>query len=756
MPAQERKPLGFYLIAVLAGLVLLTPLLTSKALGGSVLMKASVFQWLTLVMAAVWAVLAAGNAKYRPNWRNPLVIAAMSWLAILLLTLPFSLNPSLSFWSSRDRMSGILNVSHWILWFLVLSSTLKTWKEWRVFLAGSNFACLLVGAIGLLELTVNRAPGYRIESTLGNAIYLSYYVLPHVFIALMLAARSSRWPSRAMYLVSFLIHAVVIVETATRGALLAMLFGLVAMAIGYLLLIAKNRRRAVLAGFSLIAVGLVAAGLIGLVRFTEPGKEWGKAHFPQPIQRILYHDFGSDRLSLWRMGLTGWKERPILGRGLENYANILDRHIDSTKDSALSQNWYDRTHNQFIDILIGTGAVGFLAYLFLWAMALYRPLRELRRTNSAGEKAVFLLSAAAVAAQMFALFFAFDTPNASIVFWMVLAMTVGLSDRRFAPEPEPETRLPRQDRRRSVRGGNPPSDLPAIVFTASVALILGWTLNWRPYDQAVDYNRIMAGYHRYPDQTVEALRKRLAKPTFVIHDINFNMMSRLKNYSESQQVDRDAFRDLVVFGTEQMDLTLANRPDNFKSLLASAYAYRELGTYDPNALVRARELGLESIKIAPNRPEGYEELSEIEMLKGNLELAWDYMEQALSVSRHAYTDGRVLMRRSAIRAMQGDMDAAEAELQKALDVGYGIGQDLRNMSDYPDLMKPGEPRPIITRYYSDITQYYPKSTLAKAAFAIAAIKTGNLDLASRQLEELWKLDPNAAESIAKDLGIALR
>ncbi|MFN2223168.1 MAG: O-antigen ligase family protein, partial [Candidatus Promineifilaceae bacterium] len=423
--APAALPWTVHLVGILAGLALLTPLLPAGALGGPVLLKGNVWQILTLMMAAVWLTLAAGDRRYRPSLKSPLIAAYLAWLAFLLVSLPFSGNPFLSFWSSRDRVLGVMAIIHWALWLIILGSTFRGWKQWRPFLAGSLAVAVLSTLIGLVEVAAN-SWYYRIESTQGNAIYLSSYLLPHVFIALILLARASGWPRRLMYGLAGLIVAWGVVQSGTRGALLAMLFGLLLAGLGYALLFAKNRRQArrwslVLA---VMAVLISAGGLS--IRLSEKGKAWGLKHLPTPIHRFIYTDFGSDRLSLWAIGLRGWQDRPWLGYGLENYSDALNHYVDVKRDSSLVENWYDRTHNHFLDMLLGTGLVGLLFYLAVWVAAFWTAISGLRQAEHRDDRLTFWLTIPLFAAYAIAIALAFETPSAAMVLLLVMAMTVGL------------------------------------------------------------------------------------------------------------------------------------------------------------------------------------------------------------------------------------------------------------------------------------------------------------------------------------------
>jgi O-antigen ligase len=76
------------------------------------------------------------------------------------------------------------------------------------------------------------------------------------------------------------------------------------------------------------------------------------------------------RWTLWRAAVRNWLRRPWLGQGLDSF-----RHIPNPRDSLeariyagrdLANVFYDRTHNQFLEMAVTAGTLGLLA--FLWAV----------------------------------------------------------------------------------------------------------------------------------------------------------------------------------------------------------------------------------------------------------------------------------------------------------------------------------------------------------------------------------------------------
>ena len=76
------------------------------------------------------------------------------------------------------------------------------------------------------------------------------------------------------------------------------------------------------------------------------------------------------RLWVWQTAYEGWKERPLLGWGPENFTKVFNNRFDIRHfvPDEPSDTWYDRAHSVFFDYLVETGIFGLLSYLGIFAV----------------------------------------------------------------------------------------------------------------------------------------------------------------------------------------------------------------------------------------------------------------------------------------------------------------------------------------------------------------------------------------------------
>jgi len=144
---------------------------------------------------------------------------------------------------------------------------------------------------------------------------------------------------------------------------------------------------------------------------------------PGVVRRMASTDFAgrdASRAVQWDAALAGFRDRPLLGYGPENHHLAWSAHFDP-RIYELGTEIFDRTHNQFLELLATTGLVGTIGFLSVWAAlgySLYRAFRE--RRMSASE--LSLLAGANVAYAVYLVFWFVDIGAAML--WMLLAALI--------------------------------------------------------------------------------------------------------------------------------------------------------------------------------------------------------------------------------------------------------------------------------------------------------------------------------------------
>ena len=125
----------FFLNIIKTGIILILflPLLVYRpVLYPYVFSKILSFQFIVEIIFIIWLFLALYfGKKYRPDWKNPLVIALTIFMGILFLTSLTGIDSAKSFWSTQERMTGVITLLHFYVFFIILISILKNKESWQ-------------------------------------------------------------------------------------------------------------------------------------------------------------------------------------------------------------------------------------------------------------------------------------------------------------------------------------------------------------------------------------------------------------------------------------------------------------------------------------------------------------------------------------------------------------------------------------------------------------------------------------------------
>ena len=313
-------------------------------------------------------VLALSSGRKRLDLRGePIFWALVAFLAAATLSAFFSPARMHSFFGDFERMGGVWAWLNLVLFFLLLR-TLRD-SDWPWILNSALAVSLVVGVptilqhadITALARATNAIP-FASVATIGNSGLLAAYLLLNVAIAGYLASTSVRF--RLAYLAAGAINLLALIYAENRSTVLGVLVGAVIGAVIFETINTRSRKKWIA---PLLTAGL-AIGVLGAVAWvrTFPTSTLTQ-RLPAVVQRLAETGPSGDasRTMQWRAAIEGFKDRPLLGYGPENHNLVWSAHFDP--DIARTETEiFDRTHNQFLEVLATTGILGTVAFLAIW------------------------------------------------------------------------------------------------------------------------------------------------------------------------------------------------------------------------------------------------------------------------------------------------------------------------------------------------------------------------------------------------------
>ncbi len=699
------------------------------------------FRILVEILLVLWVWLAVYREEYRPRL-TPLFKAATIFIAILFLADLFSPNPWRSFFSNYERMEGFMMLSHLYLYFVMLSSVFRR-TDWIVFFHSTLLASVAVASIGLLQkfgYRVSIQGGFRVDSTIGNPTYLAAYLLFHVWLLGILIHRFwKRWWLVGLYVLAAAFELLIIYFTATRGAVLALLFGLFLFTVACILW--GNRMFALP---SAVKGGderrrsrvRIVAGILLIVVLLVPLTFWFLRDTPFVSQNLVLQRLTNyslqertiqSRFMIWSMAWEGFLDRPILGWGQENFYLVFQKYFRPGLFS--SEPWFDRSHNMIFDWLIHAGIFGLAAWLAIFAAALYLLIRGARRGT------IPLVEAVVLGILFFTYFlqnlFVFDNLNTYLMVFAFLAYT------QFLARGGSEELLAVQNRMRERARGTQGLAYGIAGGLAIILLVAAPTLHVKPIRQSTALIGVLhAAQARVPvDTLIQKFQDALSFQSFGTTEVREQMANMGRGILESDSISSEDKSKFGKFVIEELRKEIAHPARDVKHMLFLAALLARAGRLDNAYFPEAEETLLEAARVSPTKQIVYFELAQLYLITGNTDRGIATLQKAWDIDRN-YQEAGVNLLTVALLAQKSEIAAS---VKKDIDVPRLDEQSLarlglvyRQVGDFAGALE----------VYEVLARGVPRNSKYHATYAALLGYFGKVQDAEREVTEAVRLDPN--------------
>lgn len=619
---QYLERIIVHILVMLTCVILFVPLVVSRdVLYLYVFPKVIAFRILIEVMAGMWIFLCIYKKTYRPNFRNPIIASLTVFIFFVVLSGITSIDPYRSMWSYQERMLGIFTMLHLWLFVLILSSTFRSWREWRLLFIATVAANALVGLYGIGQkfhlpfLFVETDP-LRMASTLGNPIYLGAYALMHLFITAFLFFRVHNNVAKLFLGLAFFFNLFMLFASATRGVVLACGIAGVGWIVMWILHAKRSNVSRTL--IHVFKIGTIMCVVAGLFLYTPAGKTLAENYLPPFANKLLYQSLNDPaRLALWETGLKGFFERPLTGWGWSNFDYVNNVYITQTNRVRITNTWNDQSHNQVVDILAMTGIFGALAYGALWFFLLREVIRRLKILQLHGAQQCALLSFLFLEVAYFLQnLTVFDTPAPVIVFYFSIAAAVFLGRERIdGIELSRKEALERRDERdKFQRESKVALPLSAFaVFPLLIILVVGAVvvLNSTPFRWSIlGISAIRSLENHNIDIALKKFNELFSQRSFVIPEFREQIAEAAPRVLADQRYTTEQKRDFMKLVVEENKKNLEEHPKNFRYFLRMMNVYRDARQFEPTANLKIRNIAENAVAHYPMRFELYKEIAE--------------------------------------------------------------------------------------------------------------------------------------------------
>lgn len=670
-----------------------------------------------LGLSAYLLLLALNFKKYRPSWNWGLGLVLI-FLLIQSVAAIFGLDFYQSFWSTFERMEGVSSLIYLTVYLFLLQVFFKEKKDWLFYIRLILIVSGLVSLYGLAQrfnlLPVFEAGVGRATSTIGNAAFLAGYLLMSLGLGAYYYFNEPNKNYRNLILGISALSFLVLLFTSTRGAILGLIIG----AVFYLFLNAIFSRGKVRLGSAVVLMILILSG--AAFYFERANLADSKIEFIRRLATISFSDATvSNRLAVWRMALDDFKYHPWLGVGMENFEFVFNKYYQPK----ISENWFDRTHNVYLDQLVAGGVIGlavYLAILFYLFYLLFKKRGE--------DYQLFAIFTGLFLAYGVHNFFVFDTINTSFIYFFLIGFI------SFKERGELEIGVNQKPDNKSF------NRLFIILFI--VNLLVFYKLVYLPVkiNRAVyvGYYYILADSYRSYENFKTALDYKFGNVEAVAQ------LNKMYNVLTENKANGAILEKFYELDKEKLKLVSENFPLDIKSKMYLGQLY--LTDYKGGeGLDEAESLLLEAKKLSPGRIEPYYLLYNIYLKKKDTNKARAILEELVD-ELPWYGGAKIMLANDLLSNDPKDAERAEELFQSGVkQFGYGDFNGLVKIISYLlNQKRYAETVPYYLGFLQSQPQRYDyRVDLAKIYYII-----GEFDKAGEQIEIVNINSPNTLNDYA--------
>ncbi|MFA6171920.1 MAG: O-antigen ligase family protein [Patescibacteria group bacterium] len=602
---------------------LLFPYITSKQIYFNILLE---------ILGVIWIFFILQYPEARPKKSLVTYGIGAFFLALLISTI-FSVDFNLSFWGDIERMLGWFHLAHFLLFYLIIITVFRRWKDWKLLFIAFTLISVIVSIVGIGQRygIFNSPWGTdRVISTIGNAAYVGAFAIFSLYFIAILMLKEKNRLINALYAAAGLLAFIALIFSGTRGAYLGFGIGVIIFLLLYVFL-GENKKAKKISG-ALIFLAIVSVVLI--FAYKDAGLVKNSAFLRRITTSKLTDATLQTRLISWKTAAKDFPSHPILGTGYGNFAITFDKYFDPNfYNYTSSETYFDRAHNNLVDIASTAGGLGALTYLAVFAICFYLLIRGYRAGRL--DLTQFGLLTTLIIAYFLQNLFVFDALATYIPLMILLAYIHWLAggapgEDREEEEDEWEEII---DLERQIKANG----LAIGTVAGIVMLIVVYQYNIKPIEMlsATIDGQMEFSVNRDIIKATEAYKKALSYNTPLDRDSrNTFVVSLTKNSPLLFSLAPDKGEEIIKYGVELAEKNAKLNPaDSMYELvlgqmyyLASAYFSNSDKFYYYSKL--AEEAIDKAIASSPGRVPVYFERAQVFLSRGEIDKAIEVLQYA--------------------------------------------------------------------------------------------------------------------------------
>jgi len=584
---NTEKILKYTIWAGLIGICFIPLIVKSNYFFPYIVPKTLAFRVIVEIIFLAFLGLAVLKKEYRPKLNLVLVLFS---LYIFTVSVSSLIGDSFyfSFWSNNE-----------------LSGFLRKIKDWLVIFEASFLSSLMVSFVALGQYLnwswlLESSGGTRLASTIGNAGYVAGYLIFNIFFGLILFAFRKNAYLRSYYVLGILLQIFIVLNTLTRGGILALFLSSFIFMTYLAFVHFRNNRLVKNSVILMLLLGVIFAGLV----FVNKESDWVKRnHILSRITSISVEAATAQtRLMTWNSAYQGFKEKPILGYGYENFYQVFDKYFNpKIYKKAGSVVWFDRGHDIIVDRLITGGLVGLFLYLGLLFAPLYYLWRWFYRSKkSSAQYLIPVVFTLVMLAYFIQNLFIFE----ALVTYIPLFLVLGFISQ-FCP-----------DYAKKFSQSKKPYLVLLTIGIITFFPIL-FAFNIKPASANKELITALINNSRKEYQTAyNQFISVIDKNTHNNQEYRIQLSDFVSRAVNVQDLDENWQRQAALRTEQEFDRQIEEKPKQVRNYLMFMRLLNRTYKFDLERLNKSLELFEEAIKLSPTRPHLYNEVGYSQLYLG--------------------------------------------------------------------------------------------------------------------------------------------
>lgn len=620
---------GIYVSLIAVFLVfrgLLFPYITSKQIFFNILME---------ILFVLWLAFVIKYPEYRPWGRD---MGKINWVSYALLAFFLALTISsvvgvdfnLSFWGDVERMLGVFHLLHFLVFYFIIITVFREWKDWKMlFIVSVIFAIF----VSLHSFTQNA------YATIGNHAYVAGYLIFNIYFCVLLFKRESNQAIRWIWLLPILLLMPAFYRVSISGAMVGLGFSFIVAVFMYGVF-SKNKKFkiATLATFAILTLSVVYLFILDRDNFlTQRSQTLSEIVTDINVEKNTFQT----RLISWRAALKDFPNHPFFGTGHGNFAITFDKYFDASfYDQTRGETYFDRAHNNLVDILSTSGLAGLLTYITFIGLITFLLIRNYLRGHIDIHELVILGALfTAYFVQNLAVFDSLVTYMASMILFAYIIWLTRQGEESLAQEDK--SKVMKTLRRYTKDRAFENKEIYTLLGVGLVVIFIMYQYNIKPwnmlvatidgqrawaqrdvvgtyqnYDRALDYNTVLdrdsrTSMIRLFAGNLNALRSLDSAMAEKIIDFNVDMAKRNVEYNPGDSLNQMLLSQMLNTASSYY----SKNPEKF-----SYYSEQAVAAIDV------------SIAASPERIPIYFQKAQIHLTRGENDKAIDTLRLATTLS----------------------------------------------------------------------------------------------------------------------------